>query len=500
MSIEPRKVAIWFPQLAAERLLRRQPEIKEKPYVLVVAQQGRKIISAVGPEAGAKGIRPGMTLADGHTLLPGLMALDDKPGETAKALAAMAEWCIRFTPTVAIDGADGLIFDAAGCTHLWGGPENYLHDIRSQFARLGYRLRLAMADTVGTAWALSRYGSQAAVVAPGSEREVLRHLPPAALRLGSETLERLAKLGLHTIGSFMDMPATALRRRFGIELLRQLALALGEEMEILEPVKPAVPYREQLPAAEPIATPAGIAIAIRSLLSDLCLRLQRESKGLRHCQLSCYRVDGHLTSSAITTGRPSRNTTHLFKLFEGRIPEIEPGLGIELFLLEASVVEDLENTQDALWTISGGSEAAVAELLDRIAGRVGPNAIQRFLPEAHHWPERSFRPAVSLAEKPQGAWRSDLPRPLHLLPEPERISVSVPMPDYPPLLFIYKGTTHRVQKADGPERIEQEWWLQEGLYRDYYCVENEQGARYWLFRLGDYQQGDPKWFLHGFFA
>ncbi|MGV2481986.1 UNVERIFIED_CONTAM: DNA polymerase Y family protein, partial [Salmonella enterica subsp. enterica serovar Weltevreden] len=45
-----------------------------------------------------------------------------------------------------------------------------------------------------------------------------------------------------------------------------------------------------------------------------------------------------------------------------------------------------------------------------------------------------------------------------------------------------------------------EWWLQKGLYRDYYCVEDEQGKRYWLFRSGDYASDEVKWFIHGFFA
>ena len=75
------------------------------------------------------------------------------------------------------------------------------------------------------------------------------------------------------------------------------------------------------------------------------------------------------------------------------------------------------------------------------------------------------------------------------------------VPDYPPMLFRYKGKTHQVKKADGPERIEREWWLEEGDHRDYYNVEDEDGQRYWLFRSGHYEGGlGNKWFLHGFFA
>ena len=86
-----------------------------------------------------------------------------------------------------------------------------------------------------------------------------------------------------------------------------------------------------------------------------------------------------------------------------------------------------------------------------------------------------------------------------MLSRPEPIEVTAPIPDYPPMLFRYKGKLHKIIKADGPERIEQEWWLQQGQHRDYYAVEDENGKRYWLFRSGHYGEGH-EWFLHGFFV
>jgi protein ImuB len=59
---------------------------------------------------------------------------------------------------------------------------------------------------------------------------------------------------------------------------------------------------------------------------------------------------------------------------------------------------------------------------------------------------------------------------------------------------------HKITKADGPERIEQEWWLQQGQHRDYYRVEDENGCRYWLFRLGHYHEKKFQWFIHGYFG
>jgi protein ImuB len=69
------------------------------------------------------------------------------------------------------------------------------------------------------------------------------------------------------------------------------------------------------------------------------------------------------------------------------------------------------------------------------------------------------------------------------------------------MLFIHKGQRHKITRAEGPERIEQEWWISNGEHRDYYAVENEQGVRYWIFRLGHYSGVKTyQWFLHGYFA
>lgn len=496
-----RFVSIWFPHLITDRQIRRQPELREVPFVFAAPERGRMIVKAASHIARANGIHTGMAVADCRAILPGLQVFDDTPGRAEQLLNALAEWCIRFTPEPAVDMPDGLILDVSGCTHLWGGEDAYLKDITTKLQGYGYHVRSAMADTIGTAWAISRFGSSNPVVQPGGQVEALLPLPPAALRLEPAILERLQKLGLYQVRSFISMPRSSLRRRFGQTLLSRLDQALGQEIEVLQPVRPVEPYQERLPCLEPIRTATGIEIALPRLLEKLCERLTTEDKGLRRCICTCYRIDGNVRQIDIGTNRPSRNVNHLFRLFENKIRQIEPGLGIELFILEAPIVEDLSGTQDALWDAAGlNDDIAIAELLDRIAGKTGMNVIHRYLPDEHYWPERSYKLATSLHEKPATPWLNDLPRPIHILPDPEPIEVTVPLPDYPPMLFIHQGKLHNIRKADGPERIEQEWWLQKGLYRDYYCVEDEDGARYWIFRSGDYNSGNPKWYIHGFFA
>lgn len=479
---------------------RKSPILKGTPFVLAHAEKGRRVVKAVSVEARSRGVHPEMVVADCKALVPELEVLDHDEEQPKKLLDALGEWCIRYTPVVSVDLPDGLILDTSGCAHLWGGEKEYLTDLRNRLQNFGYHVNVTMADTIGSAWGVSRFGNTMNIVAPGDQTKWMSMLPPVALRLDNSITERLAKLGLKTIGHFIHMPRTALRRRFGQVLLTRLDQASGQELEFRDPVRPIPPYEERLTSMEPICTAKGIEIALNTLIENLCARLERENKGARQCEFICYRIDGSVQKIGVGTSMPTRNVRHLFRLLEIRIPEIEPDLGIELFILAAGVVEDLPATQDALWGTGTANTSAIAELLDRLAGKTGGQSIQRFLPVEHFWPERSIKNTTSLTEQPTTAWRTDQPRPLHLLHRPEPIEVTAPIPDYPPMLFRYQGILHTVKKADGPERIEQEWWIESGLYRDYYCVEDENGGRYWLFRSGDYKNENTKWFIHGFFA
>lgn len=497
-----RFVAIWFRYFKTDWFTIRQPALLHAPFVLASPDHGRMVITAVNPIAASQGVETGMVLADARAIIPGLQFFDDNPELFIKILRAIAEWCIRFTPLVAADPPDGLIFDATGCAHLWGDEERYLTEITNRFNKRGYHIRLSIAGTIGTAWAVARFGQEKRVIENGGQTDALLPLPPPALRLEPETIERLQKLGLRQVKNFITMPRAALRRRFGKNMLLKLDQALGYEEEIFEPVQPIEAYQEFLPCLEPVITATAIEIALQRLLEQICERLIREEKGIRMASFSCYRVDGHIEKIEIGTNRPSHNTTHLFKLFEIRIASIEPALGIELFTLHASKVEPLSPLQEKIWEgVSGLEDRRLSELIDRVTNKIGTNCIHRYLPDEHYWPERSIKPSSSLHEKMNSTWRSDKPRPIQLLPKPEPIEVAVPIPDYPPMLFRYKNKLHNIRKADGPERIEREWWLEEGPHRDYYCVEDENGHRYWLFRSGHYDADkNYQWFIHGFFA
>jgi transposase-like protein len=76
----------------------------------------------------------------------------------------------------------------------------------------------------------------------------------------------------------------------------------------------------------------------------------------------------------------------------------------------------------------------------------------------------------------------------------------------PLLRWDHGGPAYRVYAAEGPERIEPEWWRDRPgrPARDYWRMELASGARFWVCRVAlaapDGGGRDDRWFLHGLFA
>lgn len=496
-----RFMSVFLPYLTADIMARRMPDLRTRPFVLAEKVKNRIQICSVNGLAADQGIYPGMTVADARSLFPQLEVITENLPDTTESLQSLALWCQRFTPSTGIHPPDGLILDISGCSHLWGDENAYQQHIKERLHQGGLHARIAIADTIGTAWALAHYAPQYSPLPTGKQEDALLNLPLSALRIDSDTVDKLHKLGLFCIQDCLQLPRAALRRRFGDILNKRLDQALGLQPEDFTAILEPTAYRLRLPCPEPVRTAEAIRIALQQLLDTLCKQLKKEQKGLRQCIMMGYRIDGEIQKLEIRTANASCNEAHLLYLFTLHIDRIEPDLGIELFTLEAPIVEPLAPEQEILWRIDSKESRVESNLLlDKIRNYLPEVRIQRFLPEERYWPEYAISSCGDLHTEPQTIWRQDIPRPIRILQPAQEIHVMVPIPDYPPAQFQYNGQIHRVVKADGPERIEAEWWLRTGTHRDYYCIEDEQGYRYWLYREGPYDSETTKWYLHGFFA
>ncbi len=102
---------------------------EEAPFATVIEAAGRRLLAAVNPAASAAGLAPGMPLADALSFLPGLATAAAEPAEDMAALRRLAEWCGRYSPWTAPDGADGVRVEITGSAHLWGGEPALAADL-----------------------------------------------------------------------------------------------------------------------------------------------------------------------------------------------------------------------------------------------------------------------------------------------------------------------------------------------------------------------------------
>ena len=117
-----------------------------------------------------------MVFTDARARVPNLVTEDMDPVADIRALSALGDWMIRFTPLIAIDGTDGLILETTGCEHLYGGELAMMETLSDLLERNAIPHRLGLAGTPGAASALSR-AAPGTCLKEGEEQAGLAELP-----------------------------------------------------------------------------------------------------------------------------------------------------------------------------------------------------------------------------------------------------------------------------------------------------------------------------------
>ncbi|WP_298909116.1 DNA polymerase Y family protein [uncultured Aliiroseovarius sp.] len=489
-GIKRRVVSLWFPRLASERVLRQRPI--DGPFALTFKQNNANRIYCLNQAAAQQGLHPGMPYADARAFCPNLQSRTAEPEQDFRFLRALCRWATRYCPWVGTEGADGLVMDVAGSTHLFGGEPPMLADMRMHLMRAGLSVQIGCADTRGAAWALAHYDE--GIAPSGDMLAALKYLPVAGLRIDEDMSIALQRLGLRSIGDLANAARAPLTRRFGPGLLLRLDQALGAQPEQISPDADPPHYAVRITLPEPIGLLADVMAGTERLLSKLCAKLKAQEMGARKLCLTLRRVDQDQQLVELRLARPLRDPKRILSLFERGLSEIDAGFGIDQLRLEATQVDAVPIQQ--ISHVSDGREDRLDDLISRLGTRIGLENIHRFLPADSHIPERSFIIAPAAYSEPAAGWSSLNPRPLILFP-PEPISASG---SRPPARFRWRRMPLTTGRATGPERIAPEWWLgdenwRSGL-RDYWRVETREGRRLWLF----YTPQNPGWFVQGEFA
>ena len=484
-----------------------------------------------------------MALSEATTLAESAaVALTAEPADAAAdrlALEQLAQACQQFSPTVGLEEAvapECLLLDITGLAHLFGGESRLVEELVRSLTRQGFRVRAAVAGTVGAAWALAHYAE--------SSEEGLQSLPIEALRLPPETVDVLHQLGVFGIGQLAVLPRADLGTRFGPELLRRWDQAFGQAAEPIQ----GQPFPVELQADQVIDPPTGrrdtLSFVMTQLVARVAEMLFHAGRGATQvrCRLHCGTSDVDLQVGLF---EPTASAEHLSQLVEMRFERLSLPAPVAAVSVRAVTTALLQRRQADFFGDARQTQhpRLLAALVDRLSSRLGARAVLRPRRVADAQPELAYhydplvadlarlrrplkkgataglpsggdgefsgrtllgKPAVAptfsrtpLSQQAANHLTQESlpPRPLRLLTRPVAVAAVSVQPEGPPAQFPWQGQTQRIAERWGPERIQTGWWRGQAIGRDYYRVATTTGHRFWLFR----RLRDGRWFLQGMF-
>jgi DNA polymerase IV len=299
---------------SVEQLL--DPSLRGKPIAV-----GGGVVLAASYEAKAFGIRSGMSGWRARELCPQLIFVGGHFKDYQRLGDAAINVLNDFTPLVERISIDEAFADVAGCTHLFGPPDEIARAVRR---RVREELGLPISVGVARTKHLAKIASQVAkpdglvIVDPDAELDFLHDLPVELMwGVGPVTRARLADIGVLTIGQLARTPGWSLERLLGPAASEKLTtLAWNRDPRQIKTRRPARSAGAQSalgrkPAQERIFIPT-----LRHLADRVGSRLRAKSRPGRTVTVRVRFADLHSVTRSVTLDAPVSATAILADIAE----------------------------------------------------------------------------------------------------------------------------------------------------------------------------------------
>ena len=212
---------------------RDRPELRGKPVIVGADPKGgvgRGVVSTANYEARKFGVGSAMAVGTAYRLCPHGVFLPPDGAKYSAASKQVFEIFESFTDLVEPISVDEAFLDVSGSVRLFGEGEGIARSIK---ARIREKTQLTASVGIASAKLVAKIASDLkkpdglVIVPPGTEAAFLAPLPVRRLwGIGPKMEERLAKLGIHTIGQLADAKSERLLGTHGLDLQK---LARGED-------------------------------------------------------------------------------------------------------------------------------------------------------------------------------------------------------------------------------------------------------------------------------
>ncbi|RUT96620.1 DNA polymerase IV [Mesorhizobium sp. USDA-HM6] len=298
---------------SVEQLL--DPSLCGKPIAV-----GGGVVLAASYEAKVFGVRGGMPGRKARELCPQLIFVGGRFSEYQRLGDAAIKVLDDFTPLVERISIDEAFADVAGCTHLFGPPEEIAKTIRG---RVKMELGLPISIGVARTKHLAKIASQVAkpdglvVVEPGTEIAFLHDLPVSLMwGVGPATKARLAEIGVETIGQLARTHSGALERLIGHAAGQKLAaLAWNRDPRKLQTHRRAISAGAQSALGRKPALRVFVPTLLH-LADRVASRLRAKDRPGRTVTVRVRFADMRAVTRSVTLEQPIQATTMLAEIAE----------------------------------------------------------------------------------------------------------------------------------------------------------------------------------------
>ena len=469
---------------------------------------------------------------------------EHQPHEDIDALCGLAEQAQQFSPIVGLESLDKLpwpgrtllqpeclLLDVTGVARLFGGEEQLLAAIAQWLDDQRILGCLAIAGSIGTAWAVANYAlrnpfatkqahchSRFQSIPPGGDRAILAQMPVAALRIESTVVDALQRLGVQRIDELWQLPRDGLASRLGQHLLTRWDQALGSIDEPIATLHESPEWQVEQSLEYATENRQTIVEVVRRLCQELALRLSRQNRGALRIVCRLDLVDTSPLVMCLGLFRPTDDAEHLQALLTGQIEHqlsARSGAALWRATVQATLVAPLIWQQTDLFDGQSTDERQqLSRLVDNLSSRLGRQQVLQANVQRQSQPELACTLSPMTGRRVDGQHQSTnrklssrlakrraepsaddpLRRPIKLLTTPAAID-ALAIADGPPAQFTFQGKTYLVHNHWGPERLESGWWRGPSHRRDYFRIATTDGSWWWIFR----ELNSSRWFMHGMF-
>jgi len=382
--------------LPLQLLYKKHPEWRDLPAAVVSKDSPYGRILTANTRAGEYGIQAGLRYAGALSLNHELRADTIAEQTVAEGTDFLAGELGRYSPQVEIDRAEPGIYwlAAGGLSSLYPDLRTWCKVLRRCLAKSGFTATVAVGYTrFGCYAAAKSITDQVLFPHPRSERAYALRAGIRVLKLPVKVVQRLEMLGVHSVGSFLELQPGAVGKRFGPEVKRLHRFAAGQLDIAPQPTQ--MQADPQWVIKLPYAEPAGERLldTIRRSLEQVTGPLRKSHRLIRELRI-CFLLDGTTQDSflvePIMPSSPSLDTDLLVNLIALRMENLRLPSAAAAIRMSAKTVAQ-RNMQNELFTVaSRRSRQEVDKVFARLRGLWGNSCVQRALLEDEHIPERSY--------------------------------------------------------------------------------------------------------------